>query len=238
MRAFLRAADALRKAEILTGVNKHAEGSCLVKFGDTQVLCTATVENKVPPFLRGLGRGWVTAEYSMLPRATGTRNDRDSMKLHPNGRTTEISRLVGRSLRAAVNLGAFGERQVIVDCDVLQADGGTRTAAITGGFVAMHLAFQKLADKEKSVRFPVLSFVSAVSAGIVGDERLLDLDFAEDGNAKTDANFVITGDGRIVEVQAAAEKVPFTDEDLSALLALAKKGAAELDAIQRRALGI
>ena len=238
MRDRLRKNDQLRKIELIPGINKYAEGSCLSKFGDTQVLCLATLQDKVPPFLRNSGKGWVTAEYAMLPRSTDVRNDRDYTKIHPNGRTMEISRLIGRALRSAVDLGSFGERQVIVDCDVLQADGGTRTAAITGGFVAMYQAFSKLVASGKAERNPARAFMAAVSVGIIGGEAMLDLDFTEDNNAQTDANFVITGEGGLVEIQATAEKRPFSDEEFSAMLLLAKKGTAELVDFQKRALKI
>lgn len=238
MRALLRKNNAIRQITLIPGVNKYAEGSCLAQFGDTKVLCTATIENKVPPFLRNSGQGWVTAEYSMLPRATNIRTERERNKAAPNGRTIEISRLIGRVLRTCVNLAALGERQVIVDCDVLQADGGTRTTAITGGYVAMYLALAKLTKTYKSRECLLVNSVSAVSCGIVGEEMLLDLDFEEDSNAKVDANFVITGDGRLVEVQATAEKLPFTEEEFGELLELAKKGNMELCSLQKKALGI
>ncbi|MCL2439071.1 MAG: ribonuclease PH [Alphaproteobacteria bacterium] len=237
MRANNRKHDATRTISIITGVNKYAEGSCLISFGDTKVLCTATIENKVPPFLRNSGSGWITAEYSMLPRATQTRTDRDHTKIHPNGRTVEISRLIGRSLRSVVNLKAMGERQIFIDCDVLQADGGTRTAAITGGYVAMAIAFKKFREMHSPKVEPLLGSISAVSCGIVDGQPRLDLDFEEDFAAHTDANFVMSGDGRIVEIQATAEKNPFTKAELDSMLDLAIKGAAEIQKHQQEAIG-
>ncbi|MDR3126819.1 MAG: ribonuclease PH [Rickettsiales bacterium] len=235
-RSFDRAKNALRRVELLAGVSKWAEGSCLVSFGDTKVLCTATVENKVPPFLRGSGTGWVTAEYGMLPRATDVRTDRDRAKMHPNGRVFEISRLVGRALRSCVDMKALGERQVIIDCDVLQADGGTRTASVTGGFVALCLALRAKAVRTRPD--PLVGSVSAVSAGKVNGSVVLDLDYAEDSRAETDANFVINGSGGLIEIQATAERGAFDDSEFAEMLSLAKKGAAELDKLQKEVLGI
>ncbi len=237
-RAGGRGPDALRPIALELGTNKYAEGSCLVRFGDTHVLCMASVEDKVPPFLRNTGRGWVTAEYGMLPRATDTRGEREAARGGQGGRTHEIQRLIGRSLRAVTDLGAFGERQIKVDCDVLQADGGTRTAGITGAYVALHLAFQHLKSVGAVKRWPLSDHVAAVSCGLVGGVALLDLDYAEDSGAEADANFVLTGAGRFVEVQGTAEKTPFEEAQLLALLALARKGAGELVAEQRRVLGI
>jgi ribonuclease PH len=233
-RSFDRALGALRRVELLSGVSRWAEGSCLVSFGDTKVLCTATVENKVPPFLRGSGTGWVTAEYGMLPRSTDVRIDRDRAKVHPNGRVFEISRLVGRALRSCVDLKALGERQVIVDCDVIQADGGTRTASVTGGFVALCLALRSKSIKTRPN--PLVGSVSAVSAGKVDGRIMLDLDYAEDSRAETDANFVVDGSGGLIEIQATAERGSFGDSEFAEMLSLAKKGAAELCGLQKEVL--
>jgi ribonuclease PH len=232
-----RAHDALRPVSLQPGVAKHAEGSCLVKFGDTQVLVTASLEDTTPPFLRGTGKGWVTAEYGMLPRSTHERMRREAAAGKQSGRTLEIQRLIGRSLRAVVDLAALGERQIVIDCDVLQADGGTRTASVTGGFVALSgcLAFMK---KTGMVTKPAIKdHVAAVSCGIVKGEALLDLDYAEDSTAETDANFVLTGSGGLVEIQGTAEGAPFTDDQFAALLKLARKGIGELVALQKAVLG-
>ncbi len=231
-----RAADQLRKVALEVGVNKHAEGSCLVRFGDTHVLCTASVEERVPPFLRNTGRGWVTAEYGMLPRSTNERTDREAARGRQSGRTHEIQRLIGRSLRAVTSLEALGERQVKIDCDVLQADGGTRTAAITGSFVALHVALAGLCAKGTLAALPLNDHVAAVSCGLYSGAAVLDLDYAEDSNAEADANFVMTGDGRIIEVQGTAEKEPFTEQQFKALMTLARGGIADLVAAQRRVL--
>ncbi len=231
-----RAAGELRRIALEPGFTKHAEGSCLARFGDTHVLCTASVEEKTPPFLRNTGRGWVTAEYGMLPRSTNTRTDREAVKGRQSGRTQEIQRLIGRSLRAVTDLAAFGERQVRIDCDVLQADGGTRTAAITGSFVALHLALAKLVKSGVIARVPLTDHVAAVSCGVVGGQAVLDLDYAEDSNAETDANFVLTGKGGLVELQASAEKEPFDEALFNGMLALARQGVAELVAAQKRAI--
>ncbi len=233
-----RAADQLRPIRLETDVNKYAEGSCLVHFGDTRVLCTASVEDRVPPFLRNTGRGWVTAEYGMLPRATGTRSDREAARGGQGGRTHEIQRLIGRSLRAVTDLAGFGERQIKVDCDVLQADGGTRTAAITGGYVALHLAFQHLKRIGAVARLPLRDQVAGVSCGIVKGVAVLDLDYAEDSTAEADANFVMTGSGGIVEIQGTAEAAPFAEQAFLDMMALARKGTAELVLHQRAALGL
>ena len=233
-----RAADALRSIEFLTNVSKHAEGSCLIKFGDTHVLCTATVEDHVPGWMKGLGKGWVTAEYGMLPRATSTRTDREAAKGRQSGRTQEIQRLVGRALRSVMDLQAMGERQVRVDCDVLQADGGTRTAAITGGYVALYTAFQHLVKLRLCKTIPMKDSIAAISCGIYQGVPVLDLDYAEDSAADTDANFVMTGAGRMVEVQGTAEKEPFTEEEFVALMNLARNGCAELTRLQKEALEI
>ncbi len=235
-RAAGRAADALRAIALETGVNKYAEGSCLARFGDTHVLCTASVEERVPPFLRNSGRGWVTAEYGMLPRATDTRGEREAARGGQGGRTHEIQRLIGRSLRAVTDLAAFGERQIKVDCDVLQADGGTRTAAITGGYVALAAAFRHLCEIRAIAAMPLTDQVVAVSCGLVDGVALLDLDYAEDSDADADANFVLTAAGGIVEIQGTAEKKPFGEEAFLAMLALARQGAGELLRRQRVAI--
>lgn len=237
MRPSKRAADELRAVSLTPGVAKHAEGSCLVKFGDTHVLVTASLEETAPPFLRGSGRGWVTAEYGMLPRATHERSRREAAQGKQSGRTLEIQRLVGRSLRAVVDLSALGERQIVIDCDVLQADGGTRTASVTGGWVALKqcLDFMK---KTGMVTKPALKDqVAAISCGIWKGTPVLDLDYAEDSTAETDANFVLTGTGGLVEIQGTAEGAPFTDEELAALLKLARKGISELISLQKAVAG-
>ena len=223
-----RAVDILRAVTLVPNVNKYAEGSCLAQFGDTHVLCTASIEDRVPPFLRNTGRGWVTAEYGMLPRSTESRTDREAAKGRQGGRTHEIQRLIGRSLRAVTDLSGFGERQIKVDCDVIQADGGTRTAAITGGFVALHLAFQHLKKVGAVTRVPLIDHVAAISCGVVGGRAVLDLDYAEDSNADADANFVLTGSGGIIEIQGTAEKAPFSEELFATMLSLARKGIGEL----------
>jgi ribonuclease PH len=210
----------------------------LIEFGDTRVLCTASVEDKTPPFLRNTGRGWVTAEYGMLPRATGTRTDREAARGRQVGRTHEIQRLIGRALRAVTDLTVFGERQIKIDCDVIQADGGTRTAAITGAYVALHLAFQHMQRAGVISAWPLKDHVAAVSCGIVGGVPVLDLDYAEDSGAQADANFVLTGSGGLVEVQGTAEREPFSEEAFHAMLALARRGIAQLIAAQRGALGL
>ncbi|MFD1333019.1 ribonuclease PH [Methylopila musalis] len=231
-----RAFDALRPVTLERNVARYAEGSCLVKFGETHVLCCASLEEKAPGWLRGQGRGWVTAEYAMLPRATHERTRRESTAGKPSGRTQEIQRLIGRSLRAVVDLRMLGERQITVDCDVLQADGGTRTASITGAWVALHdcLAWMKARDM---LRGPALKdHVAAISCGVYRGQPVLDLDYAEDSEAQTDANFVLTGSGGIVEVQGTAEGAPFSDEELMELLRLAKSGCADLVALQKAAV--
>ncbi len=237
MRPSGRANDALRPVVLEPGYAKHAEGSCLVRFGDTVVLCTASVDEKVPPFLRNSGSGWVTAEYGMLPRSTHTRTDREAAKGKQSGRTQEIQRLIGRSLRAVTDLKAMGERQIKIDCDVLQADGGTRTAAITGSWVALRLAFGHLIKVGALKSAPLIDTVAAVSCGLFEGHAVLDLDYAEDSNAQADANFVLTGAGRIVEVQATAERATFGDSELATLMALARKGIGELTVLQKRAAG-
>jgi ribonuclease PH len=236
MRPTGRAADELRRVTLETGVNRFAEGSCLVSFGDTKVLCMASVEERVPPFLRGSGRGWVTAEYGMLPRSTGTRTDREAARGRQGGRTQEIQRLIGRSLRAVTDLALLGERQLIVDCDVLQADGGTRTAAITGAYVALHLALHKIKADRLIMQLPFIDQVAAVSCGLVDGEPVLDLDYVEDSGADADANFVLTGKGGIVEIQGTAEKKPFSQAEFLSLLKLARHGVATLFALQSEAL--
>jgi ribonuclease PH len=237
MRPSGRAANALRTLSIETGFSHHAEGSCLIRAGGTEVLCTASVEARVPPFMRNQGLGWVTAEYGMLPRATHTRGDREAARGKQSGRTQEIQRLIGRSLRAVVDRRAMGEMSVTVDCDVLNADGGTRCASITGGYVALALAFRKLVANKVLAAVPLVGQVAAVSCGLVGGEAVLDLDYVEDSGAEADANFVLTGAGGIVEIQGTAEQHAFSEEQFLALLALAKAGTAELFAAQRAALG-
>jgi ribonuclease PH len=231
-----RQADQLRDVRITRHFTRHAEGSVLVEFGDTRVLCTASVEESVPPFLRGKGEGWVTAEYGMLPRSTHTRSAREAAKGKQSGRTQEIQRLIGRSLRAVTDLKALGERQITLDCDVLQADGGTRTAAITGACVALHDALSPLVAAGKLAKNPLRDFVAAVSVGIVGGVPVLDLDYPEDSSCDTDMNVVMTGRGGMVEVQGTAEGEPFTRHELDALLQLAQSGIARLIDLQRAAL--
>lgn len=233
-----RTADELRTVEITTGVSKHAEGSCLIKFGDTHVLCTATVEEGVPGWMKNSGKGWVTAEYGMLPRATEKRTDREAAKGKQTGRTQEIQRLIGRALRAIVDVEKMGERQVRLDCDVIQADGGTRTAAITGSYVALYTAFDYLMSIGLLKQMPLKDSIAAISVGIHNSVPVLDLDYAEDSTAETDSNFVITGKGGIVEIQGTAEKDPFSEEQFLELLKLAKKGCADLQAAQKKALGL
>ena len=238
MRPSGRKPDQLRQIDLETGVSKYAEGSCLASFGDTKVLCTASVDGRVPPFRRDSGLGWVTAEYGMLPRATETRNNREAARGKQGGRTLEIQRLIGRSLRAVTDFAALGERQLRIDCDVIQADGGTRTAAITGAYVALHTAFQGLVDKGEIPAVPITDQVAAVSCGLYGGDPVLDLDYAEDSTAEADANFVLTGRGGIVEVQGTAEDGPFSKAQYLAMLELAEAGIAALVAQQRRILGI
>jgi ribonuclease PH len=232
-----RAADALRALSVQRGFTKHAEGSVLIAFGDTQVLCTASVEDKVPPHKRGSGQGWVTAEYGMLPRATHTRGDREAARGKQSGRTQEIQRLIGRSLRAVFDLSALGERTITLDCDVIQADGGTRTAAITGAFVAAHDAVGALLAQGKLAASPIRDHVAAISVGLVQGTPLLDLDYTEDAACDTDMNVVMTGAGHFVEVQGTAEGAAFTRAQMDALLGLAARGIAELVAAQKAALG-
>ena len=238
MRPSGRASDAMRPVSLEPGVAKYAEGSCLAKFGDTHVLCTATLEERVPPFLRNTGKGWVTAEYGMLPRSTLTRTDREAARGRQSGRTQEIQRLIGRSLRAIIDLGALGERQIRIDCDVLQADGGTRTAAVTGSYVALHKALQRLVAGGQLAALPLTDSVAAVSCGVVGGGAVLDLDYAEDSQAETDANFVLTGRGGIVEIQATAEGAPFDEALFAEMLRLARAGVRDLTRRQWVALGL
>jgi ribonuclease PH len=228
--------DQLRKISLKPGAAKHAEGSCLIKCGDTHVICTASVEERVPPFLRNAGQGWVTAEYGMLPRSTGSRTAREAARGKQSGRTQEIQRLIGRSLRSITDLKALGERQITIDCDVLQADGGTRTASITGAYVALHQALQGLVKQGLLAEIPLHDQVAAVSCGIYEGEPVLDLDYAEDSTAQADANFVLTAGGRIIEVQGTAEGLPFSENQFHELFRLAKGGIEELCAFQRKAL--
>ena len=236
MRPSGRAPDALRDVAITTGFSHHAEGSCLIRMGGTEVLCAASVEGRVPPFLRNSGQGWVTAEYGMLPRATHTRGDREAARGKQSGRTQEIQRLIGRSLRAVTDLGALGERQIRIDCDVIQADGGTRTASITAAWVALHDCIAWMKTRDMVTTDPLRDHVAAISCGIYEGTSVLDLDYAEDSEADTDANFVMTGKGHIVEVQGTAEKTPFTEEQFLALLALARKGVMKLVDLQKMAV--
>lgn len=237
MRPSKRAPDQLRPITIERSVARYAEGSCLISFGDTKVLCTASLEERGPPWLRGTGKGWVTAEYSMLPRATHERTRREVNSGKPSGRTQEIQRLIGRSLRAVVDLHAVGERQIVVDCDVIQADGGTRTASITGAWVALHECFAWMQSRSIISVNPLRDHVAAISCGIHQGTPVLDLDYVEDSAAETDANFVITGKGGLVEVQGTAEGKPFSEEELLNLLRLAKGGVATLVDLQKKAIG-
>jgi ribonuclease PH len=237
MRPSGRNPDELRPVRITRGYTKHAEGSVLVEFGDTKVVCTASVDERVPPFLRDKGQGWVTAEYGMLPRATNTRTDREAVRGKQSGRTLEIQRLIGRSLRAVTDLAELGPRTLQIDCDVIQADGGTRTASITGAFVALHEAVGKLRAAGLVTGAPIRDFVAAVSVGIYRGVPVLDLDYAEDSACDTDMNVVMTGSGGFVELQGTAEGHPFTRAEMEALVALAEKGIRELVALQRAALG-
>ena len=237
MRPSERLADTLRPVTLETGVNRYAEGSCLVSFGHTKVLVTASLEEGVPGFLRGKGQGWVTAEYGMLPRATHTRGRREAAQGKQSGRTQEIQRLIGRSLRAVVDLKALGERQISVDCDVIQADGGTRTASVTGAWVALRLATKYMLDEGVITSDPILDQVAAISCGVFNGTPVLDLEYEEDSNAEADANFVLTGHGDIVEIQATGEKRGFSEGEFEALFALARKGIGELVALQKAATG-
>jgi ribonuclease PH len=238
MRPSGRARDEMRYVILEPNISKYAEGSCMACFGDTQVLCTASVEDRVPPFLRNTGAGWVTAEYGMLPRSTNTRTDREAARGRQSGRTQEIQRLIGRSLRAVTDLKGFGERQVRIDCDVIQADGGTRTAAITGAYVALYRAFEQMVSAGLIERIPLTGAVAAVSCGLYEGEVVLDLDYAEDSEAEADANFVLTDEGLIIEVQGTAEARPFAAEQFLAMMELARQGVVVLAAQQRKALGL
>src|SRR3954469_6749838 len=238
MRPSTRAPDQMRVISLTPGFSRHAEGSCLIKFGDTHVLVTASLEEKAPPFLKGSGKGWVTAEYGMLPRSTHERMRREAAAGKQSGRTQEIQRLVGRSLRAVCDFSALGERQIVIDCDVLQADGGTRTAAITGGFVALAQCVGFM-QKTGLIKNPVIKdHVAAISCGIIKGTPMLDLDYSEDSTAETDANFVLTGGGGLVEIQGTAEGAPFSEASFTRMLALARAGIAELTRQQRAALGL
>ena len=236
MRPSRRAPDELRAVTLERGVVKYAEGSCLVKFGDTHVLVTATLEERLPPWLKGQGRGWVTAEYGMLPRATLERTRREASAGRQNGRTVEIQRLIGRALRSVIDLKALGERQITIDCDVIQADGGTRTASITGAWIALYDCLAWMKTRQMIEQTVLRDHIAAISCGVCAGVAVLDLDYAEDSQAETDANFVLTGSGQIVEVQATAEKVPFSEEQLTTLLALARKGVAKLVDLQKMAV--
>ena len=235
MRPSGRQIDEMRPISIEVGVTKHAEGSCLIKVGDTHVLCTATIEDRVPPFIKGSGLGWVTAEYGMLPRSTGSRMRRESTQGKQGGRTVEIQRLIGRSLRAGVDRVALGERQITIDCDVIQADGGTRCASITGGWVALRLAVNKLLKAGDIITDPLISPVAAVSCGIYAGQPVLDLDYPEDSEAGVDGNFIMLGNGQMVETQMSAEGATYSRAQMNALLDLADKGIAELVAMQESA---
>ncbi|MDG1008668.1 MAG: ribonuclease PH [Amylibacter sp.] len=235
MRPSGRETNQMRDISIETNVTKHAEGSCLIKMGDTHVLCTASLEGRVPPWIKGSGLGWVTAEYGMLPRATTTRNRREASTGKQSGRTQEIQRLIGRSLRAGVDRVALGERQITIDCDVIQADGGTRCASITGGWVALRLAVNKLLNARDIKEDPLTDHVSAISCGIYAGQPILDLDYAEDSEAGTDANFVMTGSGKIIELQGSAEGATFSRAEFNELMDLAEQGTAELIGMQKKA---
>lgn len=238
MRPSGRSADQMRELSMEIGFSKYAEGSCLIKFGDTHVLCTATLEEKAPPFLRGTGKGWVTGEYGMLPRSTHGRMPREAAKGKQSGRTQEIQRLVGRSLRAAVDLEALGECQIRVDCDVIQADGGTRTASISGGYVALYQCLQKMVADGTIESIPIIHEVAAISCGVYKGTPVLDLDYDEDSSAETDANFVMTASGKIIEVQGTAEEEPFSEEELLRMMRLARFGVDQITKMQRKTLGI
>ena len=236
MRPDNRAADQLRDVTFEVGISRYAEGSCLAKFGNTHVLCTASVDSSVPRWMKGSGKGWVTAEYGMLPRSTHSRNNREAARGKQGGRTVEIQRLIGRSLRAIIDLEKLGERQIILDCDVMQADGGTRTASISGAWVALYQACEKLVAEGELSENPVYANMAAVSCGIVDGQCRLDLEYIEDSNAQADANFVLTDNGGIIEVQASAEDTPFTATEMSELTRLAEKGVQELCKLQKTAL--
>ncbi len=238
MRPSNRAPDQLRDISLEPGFMKHAHGSCLIRMGGTHVICTATIEDKAPPFLRNTGKGWVTAEYGMLPCSTHSRVGREASRGKQTGRTQEIQRLIGRSLRAVTDMSKFGERQIRVDCDVLQADGGTRTASITGGFVALHLAFQKLKKDGVIKEIPLTDHVAAISCGLYKGTPVLDLDYLEDSNAQADTNFVLTGKGGIVEIQGTAEEEPFEEKEFMDMMVLAKQGIQVLVEAQKKALNL
>ncbi|WP_323767799.1 ribonuclease PH [Antarctobacter sp.] len=237
MRPSGRDLSEMRAVSIETGVTKHAEGSCMIRMGDTHVLCTASLEERVPPFIKGSGQGWVTAEYGMLPRSTSTRMRREAQAGKQGGRTVEIQRLIGRALRAGVDRNALGERQITVDCDVIQADGGTRCAAITGGWVALRLAVNKLLKAGDIVSDPLISEIAAVSCGLYAGQPVLDLDYPEDSEAGVDGNFILRADGRLIEVQMSAEGATFSRDEMGKLMDLAEKGVGELVAAQRAAVG-
>jgi ribonuclease PH len=237
MRPSKRAPDEMRPVSFERGMLRHAEGSCLVKFGDTHVLVTATLEERLPPWLKGQGRGWVTAEYAMLPASTGERKERDSKKGRPDGRSTEIQRLIGRALRVVVDLQALGERQITLDCDVIQADGGTRTASITGAWIALYDCIEWMKKRAIVKTNPLKDHVAAISCGIYQGTPVLDLDYAEDSEAETDMNFVMTGTHGIIEIQGTAEKKPFSDDELAKLIALARRGVEKLVELQKIAVG-
>lgn len=237
MRTNGRNTDQLRSVTITTQTNKYAEGSVLIEFGDTKVICTATVDEKVPPFMKGQGKGWITAEYSMLPRATQVRNQRESARGKLTGRTMEIQRLIGRALRSVIDLHALGERTITLDCDVIQADGGTRTTSITGSFVAMAIAINKIVEQHHLSKYPVTDFLASVSVGIIGQTAMLDLNYEEDSKAKVDMNVVMTGSGKFVEVQGTGEESPFSREEFNQLLELGELGILELVELQKAALG-
>ncbi len=238
MRPSGRSADQMRNISMELGFSKYAEGSCFIKFGDTHILCTATLEDKAPSFLRGSGKGWVTGEYGMLPRSTHGRMGREAARGKQSGRTQEIQRLVGRSLRAAVDLEALGECQIRIDCDVIQADGGTRTASISGGYVALYQCFQKMVVDGKLKTIPIKHEIAAISCGVYKGQPVLDLDYDEDSNAETDANFVMTGAGKIIEVQGTAEEEPFSEEELLRMMRLARMGIEQNTKLQRKTLGL
>ncbi|RJE91080.1 ribonuclease PH [Paenibacillus sp. 1011MAR3C5] len=237
MRNDNREPNQLRPVSITTNVNKHAEGSVLIEVGDTKVICTASIEERVPPFMKGQGKGWITAEYSMLPRATHSRNQRESARGKLTGRTMEIQRLIGRALRSVVDLSALGERTITLDCDVIQADGGTRTTSITGAFVALALAVHHVSKTVSFNKYPIRDFLASVSVGVIQERTLLDLNYEEDSKAKVDMNVVMTGQGKFVEVQGTGEDAPFSREELNELLALGEAGIAELIEKQREVLG-
>lgn len=237
MRSDERQLNELRPIEITTNFTKYAEGSVLITFGETKVICTASIEERVPPFMKGQGKGWITAEYSMLPRATHTRNQREAMRGKIGGRTMEIQRLIGRALRSVIDLKALGERTITLDCDVIQADGGTRTTAISGAFVAMALALNKLVENNQLTQIPITDYLASVSVGIVREEAHLDLNYEEDFKAKVDMNVVMTGAGKFVEVQGTGEEAPFSRQEFDALLALAEQGIEQIISVQKAVLG-